>query len=174
MRITCLVKCCDHHIASGGYDQLAEMVGAKIVHYSAGWTRAYQMRITCLLKRWDHHTASGGYDQLAEMVGAKIVQRIRRDGLGFRIAQKIWVKQNKAHEYLLDYRFGDWLAEVKFLATGLWRPPHVLHVLYGDEQLNLLLRWRDPLLPTGCHVPPAGGPSGFPIRDGPTRNWEQD
>ena len=100
------------------------------------------MRITCLVKRWDHHTASGGYDRLAEMVGAKIIQRIRSDGLSYQIAKKLWMGRNSSNRYLVDYQFGDWLAELKFLATASYRPPDVLHVLYGDEQLDLLLRWR--------------------------------
>ncbi len=43
---------------------------------------------------------------------------------------------------MLDYQFGDWLAELRLLARCLVNPPDVVHVLYGDEQLDLLLRWR--------------------------------
>jgi hypothetical protein len=74
------------------------------------------MQITCLVKRWEHHTASGGYDRLAQGVDATIIKRQRVHGLGGKIAQKIWRRCTATDAYLMDYQFGDWLAEIRALA----------------------------------------------------------
>src|SRR5262245_24613715 len=100
------------------------------------------MQATCLVKRWDHHTASGGYDRLATEVGAKIIMRRKVTGIAAQIAQKIWRDQTASGGYLFDYQFGDWLAEIAAIASCVLTPPDVLHVLYGDEQFDQLLRWR--------------------------------
>ncbi len=62
--------------------------------------------------------------------------------LPFRAANKLWVSRTATHSYLMDYQFGDLLAELSVLNAALIRPPSLVHVLYGDEQLDLLLRWR--------------------------------
>jgi glycosyltransferase involved in cell wall biosynthesis len=104
---------------------------------------ATRLQVTCLVKRWPHHTASGGYDRLAAAVSANVVERHRVIGLPGKIAQKIWVRQTGTHRYLLDYQFGDLLAELRILSAALvHRDWDVLHALYGDEQLDLLLRYR--------------------------------
>jgi glycosyltransferase involved in cell wall biosynthesis len=100
------------------------------------------MQATCLVKRWDHHTASGGYDRLATELGAKVIIRRRVTGIIPQIAQKVWRNRTESGRYLFDYQFGDWLAEIAAIATCLLTPPDVLHVLYGDEQFDQLLRWR--------------------------------
>ena len=100
------------------------------------------MRITCLVKRWNHHTASGGYDRLAKEVGARIVSRRKVEGFFDQVGQKLWRDRTKTGAYLFDYQFGDLLAEASLLAGGLLHPPDLVHVLYGDEQLDRLLRWR--------------------------------
>jgi glycosyltransferase involved in cell wall biosynthesis len=100
------------------------------------------MQVTCLVKRWDHHTTSGGYDRLGMEVGAHVVKRRRMSGLIGRVGQMIIRDQSNTCAYLFDYQFGDWLAEMRVLAAGLSSPPDVVHVLYGDEQFDQLLRWR--------------------------------
>lgn len=100
------------------------------------------VQVTCLAKRWSHHTTSGGYDRLASAVGANIIKRESPNGTLGWLAQKIWRRYTKTSSYLMDYQFGDWLAEIGILTTSVRRSPDVLHVLYGDEQLDLLLRWR--------------------------------
>jgi glycosyltransferase involved in cell wall biosynthesis len=100
------------------------------------------MQVTCLVKRWDHHTTSGGYDRLGTEVGAHIVKRQRMSGVIGRVGQMIIREQSNTRAYLFDYQFGDWLAEMRVLAAGLSCPPDVIHVLYGDEQFDQLLRWR--------------------------------
>lgn len=100
------------------------------------------MRITYLVKRWNHHTASGGYDRLASVGIAKVVRRNRTSRLTSKVLKKMWVRWTSTHKYLLDYDFEDLLAELRLLIVCLIDPPDVVHVLYGDEQLDLLLRWR--------------------------------
>ena len=114
------------------------------------------VQVTCLAKRWSHHTTSGGYDRLAIAVGANIIKRESPKGTLSWVAQKVWRRYTKTSSYLIDYQFGDWLAEIGILTTNFLRSPDVLHVLYGDEQLDLLLRWRGMLrcpLVVSFHVP---------------------
>jgi glycosyltransferase involved in cell wall biosynthesis len=100
------------------------------------------VQVTCLVKRWSHHTTSGGYDRLGIAVGANIIKRELPKGTLGWVAQKFWRRYTNTSSYLIDYQFGDWLAEIGILTTNFLRSPDVLHVLYGDEQLDLLLRWR--------------------------------
>jgi glycosyltransferase involved in cell wall biosynthesis len=114
------------------------------------------MHTLCLVKRWEHHTASGGYDHLARTLGADEVARGNLRGLTARMARKIWQRRTQTGKYLVDYRFEDWLAEQKVLLRSLTNRPDLVHVLYGDEQLDLLLRRRKllrcPLVST-FHLP---------------------
>ena len=48
--------------------------------------------------------------------------------------------------YLLDYRFEDWLAEWQTITCARLKRASVVHALWGDEQLDVLLRYRS-LLP---------------------------
>jgi len=116
-----------------------------------------ELRVTCVVKRWQHHTASGGYDQLAGAVGAEVVRRSTRKTIVRRVAGRLWRQFSHPKPYLLDYRYEDWLAELRVLRSSWWNPPDVVHVLYGDEQLDLLLRQRQllrcPLIAT-FHLPP--------------------
>jgi glycosyltransferase involved in cell wall biosynthesis len=115
-----------------------------------------KLRVMCLVKRWENHTTSGGYDQLAKAVGGEVVLRRTGRGIFRRVRARLW-RQFFPKMYLLDYRFDDWLAEMCVLGRSWWRPPDVVHVLYGDEQLDLLLRRRQflscPLIVT-FHLPP--------------------
>jgi glycosyltransferase involved in cell wall biosynthesis len=104
--------------------------------------RDRDVQVTCLAKRWSHHTTSGGYDRLGSAVGASIIKRQSPKGTLSWVGQKVWRRYTKTSSYLIDYQFGDWLAEIGILSTSFLRSPDVLHVLYGDEQLDLLLRWR--------------------------------
>lgn len=102
------------------------------------------MDILCLAKRWQHHTASGGYDRLAREVGATVVRRAEVSGLSRRVLRRLWTIGASDHLRRLNYRYEyeDFLAEGRLLAGTRFRKPGVVHVLYGDEQLDLLLRLR--------------------------------
>lgn len=114
------------------------------------------MRIICLTKNWDHHTASGGYGRLAQKMGATAITRCRASGVLHSIIRSWWEKQSITKRYLLDYQYGDMLAECTVLARSAARVSGIAHVLYGDEQLDLLLKWRSllrcPLIAT-FHLP---------------------
>jgi glycosyltransferase involved in cell wall biosynthesis len=122
------------------------------------------MHITCLVKRWKHHTTSGGYDRLATVLGATIVKRSEPSGLAWKVGRKVFNNTIGGKSYLLDYRFEDWLAEQQVLVSSFVRSPDAVHVLYGDEQLDLLLRYRSalrcPLIAT-FHLPAARVSSRF-------------
>jgi glycosyltransferase involved in cell wall biosynthesis len=113
-------------------------------------------KVMCVVKRWEHHTPSGGYDMLATAVGAEIVRRRTDRSLTRRIAARVWRHFSHPKPYMLDYRYEDWLTESYVLSRSSRNPPDVVHLLYGDEQLDLLLRKRHllscPLIAT-FHLP---------------------
>ena len=101
------------------------------------------MNIICLTKRWEHHTASGGYDRLVAELSANVAQRSPVSmAWRHRAARSLWRRQNRTWQYLHSYFYEDWLVEWSLLCTARIRRPDVVHVLYGDEQMNLLLKWR--------------------------------
>lgn len=101
------------------------------------------MRVTCLIKRWQHHTISGGYDHLASAVGAKVIKRHEfRKVILREMSKKTWNRWSNTGAYLEHYQFEDWFAEQQLVFRCSVNPPDVVHVLYGDEQLDFLLRWR--------------------------------
>jgi glycosyltransferase involved in cell wall biosynthesis len=75
-----------------------------------------------------------------------VVQREVPPGLLHRIQRRFWYLRSLRHRYLLDYWYEDLLAEQRLLAKAQAEKPDVVHVLYGDEQLDFLLHSR-PLLP---------------------------
>lgn len=100
------------------------------------------MQVVCLSKRWRHHTASGGYDRLAREIGATVVQRTRSSELLRRVRRRLGRMMSPNDSYLLDYSYEDFAAELRLLGRSLLRKPHIVHALYGDDQLDLLLRAR--------------------------------
>ena len=117
----------------------------------------HDIRVMALTKRWSHHTDSGGYDHLAQAVGAEVVRRPARSRWWWhRLARSWWRKHTQISRYLLDYQYEDLRAERNLLRQARVRRPEVVHVLYGDEELDLLLRQRSrlpcPLVAT-FHLP---------------------
>jgi len=108
----------------------------------AALPRVDELRVICIAKRWEHHTASGGYDQLARAVGAEVIRRPTHRSIPRRIVARLWREFSHPKPYLVDYWYEDWLAERRVLRDSRHCPPDVVHVLYGDEQLDLLLRQR--------------------------------
>jgi len=116
-----------------------------------------EIRVMALSKRWPHHTDGGGYDRLAQTMGAEVVQRPARSQRWWRrLARHWWRRRTRTSRYLLDYQYEDLLAERELIRRAELRRPEVIHVLYGDEQLDLLLRRRSrlpcPLVAT-FHLP---------------------
>ena len=104
------------------------------------------LRVITLTKRWAHHTASGGYDRLAGWLGKEEVPRPPLSRWPWsRLARSRWRKKTQAPKYLLDYEYEDLRAERKLLRKARASRPDVVHVLYGDEQLDFLLRLRSRL-----------------------------
>jgi len=71
-----------------------------------------------------------------------VVGRAGRGGIVNRVARRIWRKWSQPRHYLLNYNDQDWFAECNLLLKANIKRPDVVHVLYGDEQLDTLLRWR--------------------------------
>ncbi len=101
------------------------------------------IRVITLTKRWAHHTASGGYDRLAPWLGKEVVPRPPLSRWFWsRLARSRWRKKTSVPKYLLDYEYEDFRAEQMLLRKARTSRPDVVHVLYGDEQLDFLLRAR--------------------------------
>ena len=122
------------------------------------------MRVTYLVKRWNHHTPAGGYDKLAYCDSDAVIERPALSRVARRAALSLLMDGIKTQNYLIDYRPEDVLAEWHTLVHAIVSRPDVVHVLYGDEQLNVLIRYRalmqqSALLAT-FHVPPCRLPAG--------------
>lgn len=101
------------------------------------------MRSVFLVKRWQHHSAAGGYDQLAAAYpGAVSVRRADVSSRLARLTSQNWQLLSKHWFYLIDYQYGDFLAESRVLRMCATGRVDVVHTLYGEEQLDLLLRRR--------------------------------
>lgn len=103
-------------------------------------------RVISPVKSWDHHTKSGGYHQLTKALGAVELPRRPRSAFPGLLLRRWDDRMAGSRTHLLDYQPGDWLNELKVLGLARWRRPAVVHVPYGEEQLDLLLR-RRALLP---------------------------
>jgi glycosyltransferase involved in cell wall biosynthesis len=114
------------------------------------------MKVVYLTKRWPHHTVSGGYDRLARAAKAAVVQREVKSELLHRIIRRLWYLRSRRDRYLVDYWYEDLQAEQRVLARAQVEKPDVVHVLYGDEQLDFLLQARRRLpcqLVASFHLP---------------------
>lgn len=95
--------------------------------------------VLVLTKKWSHHTSSGGYDKLAPIVSDLVVERPKPvksfKKFFFKLRRKL-----KIDSYLVNYHFEDYLAEQEALDLACLKKIDGIHVLYGDEQLNLLIK----------------------------------
>jgi glycosyltransferase involved in cell wall biosynthesis len=113
------------------------------------------MKTRMLTKRWAHHSKSGGYDQWANYTDCIASPRPRRS-LATRALGFIWRKVSKARWNLLDYQFYDFFNEIKVVLLSWVGAKRLVHVLYGDEQLSVLLTHRKLLrgpLVVSFHIP---------------------
>ena len=101
------------------------------------------MKLLAVGKRWGHHTESGGYDRLLDFIDCEVVQRVQRSEKSVfeKILTRSWDRSWKPPS-LIDYRYDDLLTERRVLLRTLTTKVDVVHSLYGDEQLDLLLRQR--------------------------------
>jgi glycosyltransferase involved in cell wall biosynthesis len=123
------------------------------------------VRVLALTRRWLHHTKNGGYDHLARVVGAEVVTRFERSQLFWHgFPRWCWRICKRTQRYSHGYKYEDWLAERSLLAKARRRSPDLVHVLYGDRGLELLLRHRSrlpcPLMIT-FHLPGKRGIDRF-------------
>jgi glycosyltransferase involved in cell wall biosynthesis len=98
------------------------------------------MRVLCLTKRFSHHTAASGYDRLAEYLGASAVKRPVLTSFLARSAEKLWNYRYGSSVFHSHYRLEDRLAEELIFWKTLGGHVDIVHALYGDEQVDLLLR----------------------------------
>jgi glycosyltransferase involved in cell wall biosynthesis len=105
------------------------------------------VRVICVEKRWAHHVQSGGYSRLGDFLDARIVRRGHFTSLPGKVVARGWEYLYGDRKHVFDYRFGDRLAEERAFWLALTLRAQIIHVLYGDEQLDLLLR-RAWLLPS--------------------------
>jgi glycosyltransferase involved in cell wall biosynthesis len=104
------------------------------------------IRVLTLTRRWAHHTKSGGYDRLAQAVGAEVVTRFERSQMFWHgFPRWCWRICKRTQHYSHGYKYEDWRAERSLLAKARRRSPDLVHVLYGDHGLELLLRRRSQL-----------------------------
>ena len=109
-----------------------------------------------LAKRWDHHTNAGGYDRLAQFLDGHVVSPRSRSSIYSRLGAYLFRGLSKADKYLAAYSLEDLTTELRVLTRAVIRRPDLIHCLYGDQQVDLLLRWRKclpcPLIAT-FHMP---------------------
>ena len=114
------------------------------------------VRVMCIVKRWEHVSPSGGYEQLAAAVGSQVIRRRLSRNIFHRFKSGLWWRLASPKPYLLDYRYEDWAAELQVLCRSHIQKLDVIHILNGDEQLDLLLRRRSLLsspLVASFHLP---------------------
>lgn len=105
-------------------------------------------KVLFLAKRWGHHTESGGYDQILQFMPGLLPDLIVKPPLpffslekfGFKVLNKLW-----SPKHLDVYAYEDLLAERKSLSLAYTADPDLIHALYGDEQLNLLIKAKTAL-----------------------------
>jgi glycosyltransferase involved in cell wall biosynthesis len=107
---------------------------------------AEQMRAICLEKRWNHHAQISGYDRLSDYLDARTLSRPNLGGLGGKVMSKVYEMLHGDRKHLFDYTLADRLAEERAYWLACATRTQIVHVLYGDEQLNTLLH-RQPFMP---------------------------
>lgn len=104
-----------------------------------------KLKALVLGKRWSHHSAHSGYDALLPHLDVKILQRPDPLKFGDRFLRRVFARRWKRPTYRLDYRYEDLWVERKAIFHAAFGNYAVTHCIYGDEQLDLLLRQRKKL-----------------------------
>jgi glycosyltransferase involved in cell wall biosynthesis len=122
--------------ANAAHARLGAVQGARNIDH---------MHLITLEKRWKHHASGSGYDRLADYLNGVRVTRPDLSSAVGKLASKAWEHFGAEHGGLFDYGLGDRIAEERVFWRALGGRADIVHALYGDEQLDLLLR-RAPLL----------------------------
>lgn len=106
-----------------------------------------ELNVITLSKRWTHHTKSGGYDRLENEVSSIHIKPGNNLYNPFpeKIRKGIWKKIVPSSRNVNGYDFRDFLAELKTFYNAKRVNADVVHSLYGDDQLNMLLKFRHKL-----------------------------
>lgn len=112
-----------------------------------------------LVKRWGHHTASGGYSRLRkEIPQSKIIKPGKSVNLlSERNGRRVFYKLLPSARYINRYTFTDMLAELNVFYETRRRNYSLIHSLYAEDQLNLLLTLKKHVKPSligTFHLPP--------------------
>lgn len=117
------------------------------------------LKTLMLVKRWGHHTKSGGYSRLrTEIPHSKIIQpRAFSNYIHKKSGRKVLNRLLPSTKHINLYNIGDFIAELNIFYEASRRPYALVHSLYAEDQLNILLtnkrRLKTPLLGT-FHLPP--------------------
>ena len=105
-----------------------------------------ELKTLSFVKRWDHHTQSGGYDRLADYTGSGIVKTkeipfLKASDRGFAKKLLKWAvpDSNFSNHYHVKHA----LAESKLRRQVKRDAVDLVHSLYAEDQLNLLLSDRN-------------------------------
>lgn len=115
--------------------------------------------IITLSKRWEHHTKSGGYDRLKEDVSSLDISPKNKAKYVFSALtrRRVLNKLMPATRYVNGYQLKDLIAELRCIRASNFSKNSVIHSLYGEDQLLLLLQYRQLLkgaLVATFHLPP--------------------
>ena len=103
------------------------------------------METNCITRNFKMQTPSGGYDQLAKFLGAEVIGRPTINSLPGRVVEKAWhfAQGNRPHLFSHlghGYRFEDRVCEERAFWRAFVRRPNIVHALYGDWAMDILLR----------------------------------
>lgn len=99
-------------------------------------------QVVALTKRWSHHTEGGGYDRLGDALRVRRVARCESNSIAYKAINQGWERFSNHGLGAVAYRSSDWLAEWRVLLSCIAGNTRLVHALYGEEQLNLLLDRR--------------------------------
>lgn len=105
------------------------------------------MQIITLSKRWKHHSVSAGYDRLLNNIDSVDISPVRRKHyfIQKKYRKYFWNKIYQKSRLLNHYGLSDFITEARVLLRSKLKSTDVVHALYAEDQLNLLLQHREKL-----------------------------
>ncbi|WP_234571732.1 glycosyltransferase family 4 protein [Rhodohalobacter sp. 614A] len=135
-----------------------------------------ELKSITLTKKWGHHTKSGGYDKITDYLsGEKVVtgkSKIQR----FSLSHKSWKYLVPSSRFVNHYEPVDFFSELKILRKTFRSDFDIIHVLYAEDQLNFLLKFRkylDCSLIATFHMPASSKYVQKAISAGHYRNFKK-